>query len=213
MTVTTTRSFRQQLVDYLTPHYASNDKAHRIAHVIAVLDLALDINQNCQLKLDEQEIIVAALTHDLFAKFRASHHELIHTHLLHTDEWYMQDFSDEQRKRIACATREHRASWKGDFYSPLSELISSADRGAPNLEQQWVRSVAYGMGKLGFEQEYALKQAYEHMHNKIGRHGYARYPALYKLHFAKELEQMWTCIDNLQVGEFDHLIKEKELYA
>lgn len=97
-------------------------------------------------------------------------------------------FTEEQLKRIKAAIREHRASYKGPYTSYLSDLISSADRGAPDMKSKLLRSYAYHM-EQGETPEQAYKGIAEFLPTKYGPNGYARIPVYYRALYAKQLKE------------------------
>jgi HD superfamily phosphodiesterase len=107
-------------------------------------------------------------------------------------------FDQRTLKRISKAIQQHRGSYKGKYYSKLSELVSSADRGAPNLEDIIKRSYLYQT-----EHGYAdpEKLVVEHIKSKYGRDGYARKPFYYQRLYADKLNKMYDDIDNLTTSE------------
>lgn len=189
---------RELLIDRYTDRYATHDKAHRIDHVVSVCDLALEMNERMVLGLDRRLIVVPALLHDLFTWSRSNHEQLAYYNILTNQDSWIQGFSDDERRSMALACLEHRASYKGTYSSLLSELIASADRGAPDsVERAIARSYGYATTKLGMSETEARVHSVEHVKEKFGKGGYAKYPELYLRYFGERLVDFQEAISRL----------------
>lgn len=182
--------------DYVIPFYAKNDKAHQIDHADEVCELALEIAN--RIKYPHLNLVrLAAYLHDIkLYKGRKEHHTLSAIHVMSGSmDNVFGTTSINDRLKVSAACAEHRASYKGEFTSLLSEIISSADRGKPKgFEYMWNRVMN---SKETLESDDPEAAAIQHLKDKFGRNGYARYPNLYKLYFAKELEEQFNMIDSL----------------
>ena len=187
-------NFQEKVRAYYSPFYEEGDKAHKIDHADDVCNLALKINKN----LDEQLVILSAYLHDIFnAQNRAIHNELAYDYVMRGEDLFLRELNAKALKEVAYAVLEHRASFKGVFYSPLSELISSADRGEPNLEKVILRSLKFNNGNA--------QDVYEHIKDKYGSNGYAKYPDVYRKIFNDELTQFQKKADSITVEEVEML--------
>lgn len=181
-------NFRRDVREFYKEHYRDGDAAHLIDHADDVCDLALKINTD----LDEKLIILAAYLHDMFnATNRAIHNELAFEYVLKAQDKFLTQLSKDELHTVAHAVLEHRASFKGEFYSKLSELISAADRGLPNLEAIVVRSMKFNNANAD--------DVYAHIKDKYGSGGYAKYPDVYREIFKEELEAFQKLADGLTV--------------
>ena len=116
-------------------------------------------------------------------------------------------FTKDQLRLIAAAIREHRGSYKGEYTSPLSELVSSADRGAPDIGKKIMRSYNYGL-EHGWNQARAVRNVIDQLSKKYGRQGYARYPSYYRALYAKELKDFQRTADSLTPEQvLEHVAK------
>jgi hypothetical protein len=182
--------FRHEVREYYKPYYENSDEAHLIDHADDVCDLALKINQ----ALDEKLIVLASYLHDMFSKTnRAIHNELAYEYVKKADDKFLSKLSTDEVKIVAHAVLEHRGSFKGEFYSPLSEIISSADRGLPDLDFIVIRSMKFNHGDA--------KDVYTHIHDKYGTTGYAKYPKVYQNIFKEELACFKKLADELTVDK------------
>ena len=183
-------NFKNSVRDYYAHFYNDGDEAHKIDHADDVCNLALKINKN----LDEKLIILASYIHDMFnATNRPTHNELAYAYVMRADDKFLKMLTQKELKEVAHAVLEHRASFKGEFYSELSELISSADRGEPDLEKVVVRSMKFNHGDA--------QDVYEHIKDKYGSKGYAKYPDVYVKIFKDELRLFQERADKITVDE------------
>ena len=183
-------SFRDEVREFYKPFYDDGDEAHKIDHADSVCDLALKLNED----YDEKLIILAAYIHDIFnATDRKNHHKLAYEYVLKAEDKFLQSLSDEELKLVAYAVLEHRGSFKGEFYSLFSEIISGADRGLSNLEEIIIRSCKYNNGDA--------KEVLDHIKDKYATGGYGIYPPLIQKRFAKELAEFKKQCDELTLED------------
>lgn len=189
---------RKQLIcNDFSKHWELNDRAHRDEHFIAVERCGNWINTVKGYDFDPKLIMLAAWFHDLFAWERVSHHTLSAEFVLVTKHDAFKDLTTNQRVMVSQACREHRASYKGDYSSTFSAMISAADRGFPgDVEEMVNRAVLYRM-HLGQGLDEATDGAVEHIKEKYGTGGYAAYPPMYMELFGAELAKQRAYIDAL----------------
>lgn len=192
------KKFKKEIRSYYERYYRDGDEAHLIDHADSVCDLALKINKD----LDEKLIILASYLHDMYnASNRKIHNELAYEYVLKAEDKFLKTLNEKALKEVAHAVLEHRASFKGKFYSKLSALISSADRGEPNLEEVVIRSMKFNNGNA--------QDVYEHIKDKYGSKGYAKYPAVYIEIFKDELEAFQRRADSITVDEVLEMWNER----
>lgn len=195
-------------------NYALNDSGHREEHFRAVEAAGHLMNEQLELGQDPVLITIVAWVHDLFAWERENHHILSAQWVLLTedpvinalDECDRIDALDKcEQIKVANACLEHRASWKGNFSSMLSELMSSADRGMDTTDQIFYRAYRFGVERDGLSLDQGLIRAVEHLSEKFGRNGYMRLPGIYTEFYAKELEQRYKDIEVLERASLETL--------
>ena len=180
------KKYREEIRSHYQAFYTYGDPAHLIDHADSVCDLALHINKEC----NEHLVILAAYMHDMFnATNRPIHNELAYEYVLKAEDKFLQKLSEAEILEVAHAVLEHRASFKGEFYSPLSAIISSADRGLPDLDFIVRRSMKFNKGNA--------EDVYSHIRSKYGVKGYANYPNVYQEIFEKELALFRKLADEL----------------
>ncbi len=184
--------FQKEVRAFYEPFYKDGDLAHQIDHADSVCELALEINKECDPKL----VILTAYIHDIFnATDRKNHNQLAYEYVLEAKDKFLKELSKEELLLVAHAVLEHRASFKGKFYSKLSEIISSADRGKPDIKEVVIRSMQFNGGNT--------QDVYKHLKEKYGSNGYAKYPQSYQNFFHKELEHFQNKIDTLTQEEIN----------
>ncbi len=190
--------FQREVRAFYEPFYKDGDLAHQIDHADSVCDLALEMNKECNPKL----IILAAYIHDIFnATDRKNHNQLAYNYVLEANDKFLKELSKEELLQVAHAVLEHRASFQGEFYSKLSEIISSADRGAPDIKEVVIRSMHFNSANA--------QDVYNHLQDKYGSNGYANYPKSYQKHFSKELAEFQKRVDNITVADIETIWKNR----
>jgi uncharacterized protein len=194
---------RQEIIDNFAHHWELNDKGHRQDHFEEVFQTAKHINEVLELGYPQIDMLFAAYFHDFFAWTRVNHHTLAWDYFRTADHpvilKYYGDLPRRIRDTVADACREHRASFKGEFAHRFAELINSADRGFPGHVQRLLqRTYNHRLTTYpDISPEERMKLCVEHMKEKAGSKGYARYPDLYTRVFGKELKAQMEEIDNL----------------
>lgn len=193
------RIFREEVREYYKTYYKNSDEAHLIDHADDVCNLALKINHEC----DEKLIILASYLHDMFNREnRSIHNELAYAYVLKAEDSFLQELSPEALKEVAHAVLEHRASFKGEYYSALSEIISAADRGLPDFEFMVIRSMKFNHGNA--------KEVYKHISSKYGKNGYAKYPDVYQSILSEELARFKQLADDVTVEKIEKIWENRE---
>lgn len=134
----------RQALECFGDFYEEDDVEHGIKHVLDVYKRAMNIviqqnylNTSNFNNVNFKNIAFAAIGHDIFSRTdRDEHHTKAYDLIMRRSESICAAFglNPTDVKIIAMACKEHRAKFKGTPYSPLSELISAADRDEPKLE-------------------------------------------------------------------------------
>lgn len=177
------------ILDKVSDWYSRNDVAHTIQHAIDVTILGLAM---CPVGVARKEVIAACLLHDICVwQGRADHHISAISELTaggELDDW----FGELCQKYILSvnnvlfAILEHRASYDATFSTRLSEVVSSADRGRPDV-------VAL-MKRISLRN--TAKDTVEHLQEKFSEKGYAKYPELYRSYFGKEFDEFLNQLED-----------------
>lgn len=177
--------------------YEVNDAAHRLPHFSAVEECGNRINETLGLGYSPKLIMLVAHWHDLFAWSRNNHHDLSATWVRTSDYAILEELDPVERELVAIGCQEHRASRTDPFTHGFGELMNAADRELPgDVGAMLERAIQFRMAR-GCTRDEALKPAVEHLKDKFGPGGYARYPKLYQFVFWTELEAQREEIKNL----------------
>jgi hypothetical protein len=187
--------------------YYQNVESHGWGHVIDVLTRAtamvkLDNTHQDTLTIAE---FAAICFHDAgLKKYGRDKHE-IYSAKIAAQELKKLKFNTEDINLISCAIKEHRASYKGKFTSSISDLVSSADRNAPNLNEMLFRSYSYHI-ENGKSHEDAITEAFKHIPDKYGKNGYARFPDYYMLRYKQDLAKLQNKLQTITRAEVASII-------
>ena len=195
------RTYTAEFKELLETSYSS--LSHGMDHIKKVYDTAIYLNNKYNIGADIEEILLASLFHDMFDyKDRKKHHQLAHDWIMSSMHPLITLGDKERQKRVAMAILEHRASHTGTYYSPLSELIASADRGKPNLVEVVTRAFQYQIDKYP-NTTHAEKVANvkQHLIDKFSQTGYAAYTNLYIKEYNVELYTMFEQIEKIRNGK------------
>ena len=189
--------------------FYKKDSSHGWNHIEDVVKNALEINRKLTLNLNEEHLVLAALFHDIYSDIdRENHHTL-------AADWFAK-FMIKQGKyeasdimEMSSAIKEHRASYKGEYSSLLSEVLAAADRGAPDLNSKIIRSSKYYLEREpNSDLKTIAENVYKHMVEKFSRTGYMKYNAIYSSFYKKEIHNMYVTIDKLSVDKVFNILIE-----
>lgn len=183
---------REEIQSSFGDMWEHNDQAHRMKHFEEVYQCGIHINAELNLGVDEKLIMFAAYFHDLFAWSRANHHVLSYNFIKTTDHPLIEKhLNEDERELVALGCLHHRASNDKPFQCEFDQLINAADRGFPgDVRGMLNRAVQYHQTKnpdLPIAQRHDT--AVQHLKDKYGPDGYARYPKMYTDVFGEALYQ------------------------
>lgn len=188
---------KEKIIQDFSKYWEMNDEAHRLKHFSNVEECALIINYRADLRFDHVMITYAAFFHDMFAWSRDNHHEMSARWVETTAYPLVASLLKWDKKMLASACLQHRASFTGKFDNKFAELMNAADRELPgNVPAMIERAVQYRMAQ-GFTREESLGPAVAHIVEKFSANGYARYPQIYLDVFEADLLQQRQDIANL----------------
>ena len=105
---------------------------------------------------------------------------------------------------MARACYEHRASYTGKYSNELAELMSAADRGAPDVDGLLKRSILSGINTT-------VAASIKHVKQKYGLGGYARFNSVYSMYYGDALDAQFAKLEHLHEDDPIVLV-EKRLY-
>ena len=188
--------------------YNKNDEGHGITHADDVLKEALHILEVTGFNIPLELVILTAYAHDAYCwEGRGNHHITGAKHVLGGTNEYIAKLTPNDRFKIAKAVEEHRASYKGKFTTILSKVISSADRGKPDINKTIKRSFDYHKDNL--DKESAILEVKKHLLDKFSSTGYASYPDIYKTVYAEELSIFRKTVDKIDTKYIREIINKE----
>lgn len=200
--------------EYIRTEFAAqwrlNDKAHQEEHFKMVEDTAHLIQNHLGLTYSAEHILFAAYFHDMFSWSRVNHHILSGEYIRTTDHLFIVECLNEQERfEVALACKQHRASYRGSFYSEFTELMNAADRETPSTDLTYfiTRCLHVGLKHTPLtavteeQKQRIVSGTFTHMHEKYGSMGYARYPDMYVITFGDTLLAQQAAVDALTLDD------------
>jgi HD superfamily phosphodiesterase len=203
--------------------YLRNDAAHQIDHADEVYNNMLVIIEKLNINIDEREVVIAAYFHDCFSstRNRDRHEQLAGDYIrTHFNRLFSSLFLEKNKEelnevklRVSNAIREHRASYKGERISNLSNVLAVADRGfisKNRVKEIAIRSFQYNRARSE-NVEKIYENVFEHIVDKFSRSGYAfdNVPKYFMDINSENIEYMWDEIDNLTLKKVKKMIGEE----
>jgi len=167
------------LREEILPKYADHDVGHGLAHIERVLNFAYQLSDVLGKKgVDEDLLTTAVICHDLgvTSNSRAGRagHNVRSAAMVRADKGLSRFFTREEKRAVAMACYEHRASYRGERKDLLSKIVADADTmDSVNFE----RIILYFEERFaGESDESVIEQMWQHyMRKQHPEKGYARY--------------------------------------
>lgn len=173
------RGIKRELIIYCTESISMNDPAHHLGHVYDVCKLGIQIADNMKFTPRQKELVIlACLFHDLGCRFERKFHHLIGYGLTYEilHRFCRGEYSDEEILTIATAVLEHRSSNKEKPSTIISEVVSIADSGNPDIHTYIKRCIQFRLHRgdytPGDNNIIFLQEVKDHLHEKFGVNGY-----------------------------------------
>ena len=175
-------------------------ESHGEAHITEVKERALAINKyledNLGIHADMEIINLAADFHDSTAMTDRPNHHLSGAELFISTT--KGTYNILTQRRVAECIREHRASFKGEYSSLESQILSTADRGDINpnkISDLFRRAYTYSR-ENNLSHNDAVLSAFSHIKSKYGREGYAfnKHNKVFFIYYKDQLEKFWEAL-------------------
>ena len=187
-------SLVNSVYDKVNIYYRINDGAHQIEHALDVLNNLLHINSLLKETDNIKLLIISAMYHDIYSnKIDRSKHHILASEYVLKDKYINSILSKEDVKLVSTMILEHRASFKGERSNMLSDMMSTADLGKPEIGPKINRSIKYHNGNAN--------GVIQHLKDKFGYNGYANYSDLYLRIYQKDIEKMQQDVEDLILGK------------
>jgi len=172
-----------QYLESIIERYESFDPAHNKDHARMVIQnseyIAKNMMKDEHVELNINMVKTIAAMHDLGLKYDRETHHLKSGEIVRREEELKEYFNEEQIEIIAKAVEEHRASYKGEYTSIYSKIVSDADR-MNDIYTMIERTYKWNRKHYPDKNN---KEIYEevisHLQDKYGEKGYARFNTKY----------------------------------
>lgn len=143
--ITLKEGLEKHLMNEVLPKYLENDKGHGPDHIKDVLErsLAIILHNNLQEVIDYNLVYVITYYHDYNHLEDRKRHEILSAQSLLEDLTLKEMFSEEEMEIMKEAVEDHRASCDHEPRNIYGKIISSADRGIPNVRRSITRAYWY----------------------------------------------------------------------
>ena len=191
---------RKKIEKMVAEFYNNNDSAHKLSHAIEVCDNFLEIDKVLKLNLDKKLMILIAYFHDIFANVddRKIHERKAAMYIFKNRSALFSDLTKKEVRIVYYAVLQHRASYKGAYYSIYSRVMNAADKGKLLIDKTIIRSFKYHFDRSQDENE-AIIGVFKHMKDKFGSNGYFK-PDDFYLKCYKDSYDLYTKnVDNLTI--------------
>ena len=194
-------------IERMIERYKNFDGAHDDKHARMVIKnseyIAKRIMEDEGIIINMDMVRVIAAMHDLGLEYDRETHHIKSGEIVRQEQELKEYFNVYQIRIIAKAVEEHRASYKGEYTSIYSKIVSDADR-MNDIHTMIERT--YKWNRKHFPEhndEEIYNEVITHLQDKFGEKGYARFNTKY----AEEmLNQSRKIIMNNE--EFDKIYKD-----
>ena len=183
---------REHIEKEVLPKYEKLS-GHTIDHINYVIRRSLKFAEEV-LEVNFDMVYVIATYHDLGRLVNNENHNFESAKMLLKDKFLAENFSEEERRIMAEAVEDHRASLKREPRSVYGKIVSSADRNT-EVSQAVKRSFNYNrVLHPNYSVEETIEDARVHLREKFGAGGYARGKMYFKdseyEKFCEEIEEI-----------------------
>ncbi len=194
-------------IENVIKRYKKFDGAHDDAHAREVLKnsefIAKSMMKEEGIELDMNMVKIIAAMHDLGLAYDRESHHTKSGEIVRADKQLRKFFNEEQIEIIAKAVEEHRASYKGDYTSIYSKIVSDADR-MNDINTMISRSYKYNKKhNPDFSEEQLYHAVTDHLRDKYGAKGYARFNTKYADDVLKQTREIL-----MNEEEYDKIYKD-----
>ncbi|MBQ6147744.1 HD domain-containing protein [Candidatus Saccharibacteria bacterium] len=183
---------REHIEKAVLPRY-SELRGHTVDHIDYVIRRSLKFAGEIP-EINFDMVYIIAAYHDLGRLVNNENHNFESAKMLLKDKFLAEKFSEEERRIMAEAVEDHRASLKREPRSVYGKIVSSADRNT-EVSQAVKRSFNYSRAlHPDYSVEKTIEDARVHLREKFGAGGYARGKMYFKdseyEKFCEEIEEI-----------------------
>ena len=196
-----------EFIENTIEKYKKFDGAHDDEHARMVIKnseyIAANIMKDEKIELNMSMVKVIAAMHDLGLAYDRETHHTKSGEIVRKEKMLRKFFTEDQIELIAKSVEEHRASYKGEYTSVYSKIVSDADR-MNDINTMIERTYKWNKKHYpDLNDEDLYKEIINHLQDKFGEKGYARFNTKYA---EDVLNQTRKIIMNNE--EFDKIYKD-----
>lgn len=194
------KKLKRYIENEIFPYYKKNDIGHNLEHIKYVINRSLKFASLVS-DISIDMVYTIAAFHDIGVYIDRDNHEKLSAEIFLKDEKLKEFFTDEERKIMADAIEDHRASKDEEPRSIYGKIVSSADRNV-SIDLPLIRTFTFRMNSNpGVPMEEILEESRKHLMKKFGHNGYAN-----EKMFFEDLEYK-SFLENIAV-----LVADKEAF-
>lgn len=194
-------------IEKMIEKYKKFDGAHDDAHARMVIKnseyIAINMMKDEKIEIDVNMVKVIAAMHDLGLAYDRETHHIKSGEIVRKSKELRKFFTEEQIELIAKSVEEHRASYKGEYTSVYSKIVSDADR-MNDINTMISRTYKWNRKHYpDLNDEELYIEVIQHLQDKYGEKGYARFNTKYAEDILNQSRQIIMNND-----EFDKIYKD-----
>lgn len=194
-------------IEKMIEKYKKFDGAHDDAHARMVIKnseyIAINMMKDEKIEIDMNMVKVIAAMHDLGLVYDRETHHIKSGEIVRESKELRKFFTEEQIELIAKSVEEHRASYKGEYTSVYSKIVSDADR-MNDINTMISRTYKWNRKHYpDLNDEELYIEVIQHLQDKYGEKGYARFNTKYAEDILNQSRQIIMNND-----EFDKIYKD-----
>lgn len=194
-------------IEKMIEKYKKFDGAHDDAHARMVIKnseyIAINMMKDEKIEIDMNMVKVIAAMHDLGLAYDRETHHIKSGEIVRESKELRKFFTEEQIELIAKSVEEHRASYKGEYTSVYSKIVSDADR-MNDINTMISRTYKWNRKHYpDLNDEELYIEVIQHLQDKYGEKGYARFNTPYAEDILNQSRQIIMNND-----EFDKIYKD-----
>ena len=165
----------QEFMEKVVESVGVNDTAHNLFHVYGVCVRTLEICNTLKVSRRDTELsFMGSFLHDIGCRYDRKNHHIIGRSI--AEEMLKSEltglYTEEEIGIIGLAVLEHRSSGKYCPESLVSQIVSVADSGMPNIQHYIKRAVVFRIDNGETCVNKLISEVIEHLHEKFGGTGY-----------------------------------------
>lgn len=171
------KELKEYIEENIMIQYINNNfGGHGWEHIQDVINRSFELIEKFNLEVNPNMVYTIAAYHDIGYSQDPDNHEQVSSEMFLHDKMMMKFFTEEERKIIAEAIVDHRASLEYEARSIYGKLVSSADR-AIDVLNMLRRSIAFQAEKHkdeNFTVQDIIEYSFKKLSSKYGNGGYAK---------------------------------------